>query len=136
MRVHSDTLTHADLLDAARISRTALSVTAHGSRKRDHAFNVTLRGESKRRPNTGSYGAADEYAATWDQWGVFIAHLFELDHSAEMTYYKDAGDFHYRTASRFDGGWPDDAHGDHRFKYDGIPYEQKCVKCSAVIRWQ
>lgn len=149
MRIHSDTLRVSDLNEAARIARVDMEFTTHGSRKRDHAFNVNLIGESRRRPNGGNRGAnSDAYAATWDQWGVFIAALFDVDPNASMTYYDGSDDFHYRTAHRFNpdgndrsaddrsGYWPADAHGDHRFKYDGIPYEQSCTKCSAVRRWQ
>ncbi len=139
MRIHSDTLRVSDLNEAARIARVDMEFTTHGSRKRDHAFNVNLTGESRRRPNGGNRGAnSDAYAATWDQWGVFIAALFDVGPNASMTYYDGEQDFNYRTASRFTGVgfWPADAHGDHRFKYDGIPYEQSCTKCSAVQRWQ
>ena len=134
MRIHSDSIRVSDLNAAARAARVDMEFTTHGSRKRDHAFNVNLTGESKRRPNRNH--ASDEFAATWDQWGVFLAALFDVDPNASMTYYDGSADFHYRTAHRFASGWPKDAHGDHRFKYDGIPYEQSCTKCSAVQRWQ
>jgi hypothetical protein len=39
----------------------------------------------------------------------------------------------YRVAGSY---WPADAHGDHRFEFAGIPFEQSCRKCSAVTRWE
>ena len=136
MRMHTDTLTLDDLRDAARLARVEMEFTTHGSRKRKRAFDVKLTGESRRRPNGGNIGAGTGYAATWDQWGVFLGHLFECDPSMVTPYYENAGDFHYRTAYRFEDEWPADAHGDHRFEYVGVPYSQSCKKCSAVTRWQ
>lgn len=136
MRIHTDTLTTSDLWQAARIAWVDMEVTTHGSRSRDHAFNVTLRGNSKRRPNTGKNGAANEFAATWDQWGVFLAELFDRDNGMTAGQYSDADKFHRMTAGRFEVGWPEDTHGDHRFAYAGVPATQKCGKCSATYTWE
>lgn len=138
MRIHSDTLTQLNLHEAARHARAEFGrLTVHGSRKRKQGFDVTLTGESRRRPNGGNRGAGDDYAATWDQWGVFLSFLFNLDPYMVTPYYADAEEFDTRTASRFDvpGQWPSDAHGDHTFRWDGIPREQSCTKCSAIQRW-
>lgn len=136
MRIHTDSIRVSDLNDAARIARVDMEVTTHGSRKRDHAFEVKLTGESRRRPQGGGL---DAFAATWDQWGVFFAHLFMVDSNAHMgTAYDGVEEFDYKTSHRFDveGYWPSDAHGDHRFQYAGIPYTQACTKCTATHRWQ
>lgn len=148
MRIHSNTLTSQDVFAAAYEARATVEVlTEHGSRSRDHAFEVKLTGESRRRPNGGNYGAErDLYAATWDQWGVFLGILFDRDQSVTIpTAYVDAKTFDARTSYRFnpdgndraDGSnfWPADAHGDHTFRYAGIPFTQACTKCSAVQRW-
>lgn len=148
MRIHSDSLTIDDLNDAMREARAYYAeggFSTHGSRSRRRAFNVLLRGDSKRRPNGGNSGAADEYAATWDQWGVFLSVLFESDPEMTCLNYKDADDFHMKTNDRFnpDGNdraegseyWPNDAHGDHRFEWEGVAREQKCKKCSAKVCW-
>ena len=101
--------------------------------------------ESRRRPNSGNYGAdRDVFAATWDQWGVFLQILFDADPDLTIPRaYADRDEYVYRTDARFvkiGGGWgnywPADAHGDHTFRYAGIPYMQACTKCSAVQRWQ
>jgi hypothetical protein len=151
MRIHTDTLTTRDIFDASRIARVTFDrFTEHGSRSRKRAFDVTLTGESNRRPNNGTSHqtkGGDDFAATWDQWGVFLAVLFSRDPDMVTPYYADANEFHGQTAHRFDAEvhrtdadqtqwWPTDAHGDHHFKYDGTPYEQKCTKCTAVRRWQ
>ena len=135
MRIHVSRNVSADAIhDAIRAAGAHAEVLSeHGSRKRDHAFEVKLTGNSNRRPNGGTYGARDAYAATWDQWGVFINAVFDADPDATMTYYTDAADFHYRTGARFAEGWPADAHGDHTFRYivgRGI----SCTKCSATQR--
>lgn len=145
MRIHSDTLTSQDVYNAARVARATVEVlTQHGSRSRDHAFEVKLTGESRRRPNGGNYGAErDVFAATWDQWGVFLQILFDLDENLTIPRaYVDRDEYVYRTDARFvkigggwDNYWPADAHGDHTFRYAGIPYTQACTKCSAVQRW-
>lgn len=146
MRIHSNTLTSKDVYDAARVARaTVETLSEHGSRKRAHAFEVKLSGESRRRPNNnGAHG--DVFAATWDQWGVFLACLFDADNSITIpTAYEDLNVFHYQTGNRFNpdrndrgeasGYWPADAHGDHTFRYAGIPRTRACTKCSASHRW-
>lgn len=150
MRIHSDVITREDIHRAARHARVDLATfTDHGSRSRARAFDVKLEGESRRRPNGGASGAGSGYAATWDQWGVFLGFLFELDARMVTPYYKNKADFDRRTDNRFrtrgawtddgerDGvtNWPRDAHGDHVFRFSGIPGQQACTKCSAVQRW-
>ena len=154
MRIHSDILTNRHLIDAAAVARVDFDQWEDkGSRKRDHAFDVTLTGESRRRPNRGTSADRNHrgYAATWDQWGVFLAALFAIDPNMVTPYYADAEDFAFRTADRFGApetemsaagyadvfkayGWPADAHGDHRFDYAGTPRQFECKKCTAVQR--
>jgi hypothetical protein len=131
MRIHANTLTRLQVCEAARIARVDFGrLTGHGSRKRDHAFDVTLTGESRRRPNSGAGGSGDEYAATWDQWGVFLAVLFHADDSVTTGPYADAEAFGRATF------WPVDAHGDHTFRWAGVPFQQSCTKCSARFTWE
>lgn len=156
MRIHTDNLTATHLYSAALISRARLDLTMHGSKSRARAFEVRLTGESRRRPNSGTRGAGDDYAATWDQWGVFLAVLFEADPDMVVPYYASPEDYAAQTGDRFGApeavmgtrhgepsmvdkfvsyGWPEDAHGDHVFRFAGTPSEQSCTKCSAVKRW-
>lgn len=135
MRIHTSA-TFQDVVRAAQIARVDLVVCSeHGSRSAERAFEVKLEGASRRRPNGGSSGAGSGYAADWDQWGVFLNYLFNIDPNTHCWAYKDSGDFDNKTESRFFKiGFPDDYHGDHRFEYD-YPYTQKCSRCSAVRRW-
>lgn len=144
MKIHTDRLSESDVYEAARIARVDLATfTDHGSRSRDHAYNILLRGESRRAPNQGTARNVNRFdvsekAATWDQWGVFLSVLFDRDLSMVTPYYTDAEDFHRRTVDRFNpesnqGFWPADAHGDHTFRYSA-PGEQVCTKCSARSR--
>ncbi|HEU4967238.1 MAG TPA: hypothetical protein VFT53_07270 [Candidatus Saccharimonadales bacterium] len=172
MRIHTNTLTALDLFEAARISRTGMTYADHGSRIAKRSWDVHLTGDSRRRPNRTHY--SDEYAATWDQWGVFLSVLFDRDPDAlcgsgrKYAIYTDRNAFHYQTDDRFrsigivgpdvpgalavqcdtdfdgtigqvyrreQGYWPDDAHGDHTFRFTGTVGENQCTKCTAVRRW-
>lgn len=136
MRFHTnEDVTVSVLRQAARIARVDMEFTHHASRKTAQAYEIRLTGESRRRPNF--YDGSDVFAATWDQWGVFIACLFEADpHMVCGTAYDGVSDFEDKTDERFLGdGWPADAHGDHTFRYSGTPRQQNCTKCSAVQRW-
>jgi len=94
MRLHTDMLDRRDVLDALSRARSAGKVTwsvdfttldSRGSRKRDHAFEVRLdaaEGDGHRRTNSGNRGAGEYFAATYDEWGWFIAALFVMDPDA------------------------------------------------------
>lgn len=135
MRIHTDNLSESDLRDAARTARVSFDrLAVFGSRSRARAFDFILSGESKRRQNFGG----DGYAATWDQWGVFLSVLFAKDDTMTVpTAYRDAEQFDFRTMHRFDapGVFPVDYHGDHRFDFVGVPFSQSCKKCTASYRW-
>lgn len=133
MKIHTkaDEITVRKAAELARVTFDRFEI--NGSRTSDHGYDVTLFGASERRSNSGGSGAGDEHAATWDQWGVFLAAVFDADPDARMTYYKDAGDFHYQTSHRFRDGWPEDAHGDHSWDF-AAPGAQTCRECSAVRR--
>ena len=94
MRIHSDTLTIDDLTEAARaIPGGHINITEHGSRKRDHAFEVNMFGDpGKDRhgiarsyySNGGSYGAntGPYRALTWVEWGDWMVELLKIDPGA------------------------------------------------------
>lgn len=94
---------------------------------------------SARRPNTrDDWTRRNYYAATWDQWGVLLGLLFQMDPDMKVggykrPYYDGADDFHLATDGRFRnvtelGDLPD-FHGDHTFRFGG------CTKCSASRDW-
>lgn len=105
MRVHSRTITERDLYAAVPQGCYLKQPSEHGSRSHGRAFECALRGAAyrhTRRPNSGQYGAdRDEYAATYDDWGHWIARLFEIDPDAKMTYYRDRDDFHAQTDNAY-----------------------------------
>lgn len=134
MRIH--THSHGTIQLAAMDAGVDLvKCEEHGSRKSTRAFEIKLEGASKRRSNGGSSGAGSGYAATWDQWGVFLAAIFAVDPDASCWAYKNSADFDYQTGMRFENGWPKDSHGDHTWRFAGVPREQACTKCSAVRRF-
>lgn len=134
MRIHTDTITAFDIHAAARaagMTGVDATFTSHGSRKRDHAFNVNLTGTSSRRPNTGKYGAvSDEHAATWDEWGMFLAALYAVDPDMDATYYADAADFHRQTHDRFHNLTAPYQHRNHDWQWStsGV---SSCKLCEA-----
>jgi len=140
MRIHTDA-TLATLRKAAAVAQVDMvKCEPHGSRTHARAFEVSLRGSSKRRPNF--YNGDGSYAATWDQWGIFLAEIFTADRearcgTAKHPIYRDAEHFDAVTRYRFDGHGivPNDMHGDHRFKY-AAPYTQACTQCSASHTWK
>jgi len=156
MRIHTNTIELADVYRADVPARTQVNVTVHGSRTHARAFEVSLTGESRRnnQSNTGK-------AATWDQWGVFLSVLFDRDPemvvgSVKRPVYADRYDFDRKTNGRFGPTdtngvrydmnpgttapvgryWPTDAHGDHKFEFEGVRYDSaivhRCTKCTAA----
>lgn len=103
-------------------------LTEHGSRKRRRGIEVQLGAHEgapwflpepsreflaeygpkaqraasvRRRRNGGSYGASGAdlpMAATWHEWGYFLAALFHDDPAMSATYYANIGEFEARTA--------------------------------------
>lgn len=138
MRIHSDVLTpeHVEKATHARgMKGVAASVSVHGSRSRKGALEVKLTGTSTRRPNSGTgVRDSDDYAATWDEWGMFLAYLFEIDPEATCDYYTDEGDFIWKTNWRFESLTAPYQHKNHKWEYSGIPREFNCTSCEAVKR--
>lgn len=99
MRLHTDTHTRSTIQHAlqratntGKVARHVYIETLdlHGSRKRADAYEIRLRawdkveGDGRRRPNpgTGNRDHDGEWAATYDEWGWFIAELFTIDPDA------------------------------------------------------
>lgn len=106
MKVHTDTIGLLDiryaLQDAQReasnvwIDHDAYTFTRNG-RKRKMTHNVLLIGEGARhtrRRNSGGFGAkTDDFAATWMDWGWFIAVMFRYEPTAVIGQYDGREDF-------------------------------------------
>lgn len=144
MRIHTDYLKYDDIIDIlntlhriGRIPRHVVfkKVTEHGSRDYERAFEVQLQamrkedGDGRRQGNSGSYGAGDNYAATFDEWGWFLSSLYEKDEyaragSKENALYHDKDDFHEKTglsyhpeALRGNLTYPNEEQGEDPYPY-------------------
>jgi hypothetical protein len=94
MKIHSDILTKADIAHAVYSLPGVYidELTEHGSRRRAKGFKLYLNGNSRYAAQRGGK------AATWDEWGIVINRLFEIDPTASMEYYATRGDFYAQTA--------------------------------------
>lgn len=133
MRIHSDTLHPSDFYKVVRdLPGVHVDVTKHGSRARNVAYEVRVTGTSTRRTMDGS-----DQAATWDEWGVFFARIFDLDGGAlagsiKYPAYDGSADFHRQTGMRFKSQtMPADTHQQHRWEHDGVTLA--CTKCTATL---
>jgi hypothetical protein len=107
-----------------------------GSRTHHHKFTVRLTG-SGYRVNTGNHGAGELLGATWDEWGLFLANVYDVDPEAlcPVPGYRNRLQFHLLTAGRFtDRTMPADTHRRHQWTYDVATGAQSCTKCSATHR--
>ncbi len=108
MRIHSNILNERDLHKALDAADQALDVNlivigTRGSRSHRQAFEVALRGTGarhKRAPQTVLY-SSDERAATFDDWGYFLAEVFQADPDATCGPYKGITDFHNQTDGKY-----------------------------------
>lgn len=102
MKIHSDIITREDLFNSLPKFNLEVEVTMHGSRKRARAFNVGLqwdgpkvKGDGRYRRNYGTSGGGFDqpWAATYDEWGEWLARLFEIDPDAIAGSYNGREDF-------------------------------------------
>lgn len=141
MKIHSDILTSADIYRATSdLSGVYAEAVTKGSRSRKAGIEFSLTGTSSRRPNSGRSGAGDDYAATWDEWGIVLGRLFALDPNATCTYYKDADDFHFKTGARFHALTHEQQCKNHKWEYQGTAatgayHFATCAKCEAIRRY-
>ena len=114
---------------------TVLTLDKHGSHTHPRAFEVVLSGESPRR-GASTLPDSDYYAATWDQWGLFLGRLFHADPAARIAgVYDDARDFHWQTGDRFRKGAKIQLCPQHRWIYTPALDAQVCThRCGAVHR--
>lgn len=145
MRIHSDFLEASDLRLAARVAGIGFTrFEEKGSRTRDHAFDVIMTGSSPRRQNCRR--SDGDYAATWDEWGVFLSLLFFLDPRAlagskKNPAYASGAHFDWATGGRYRVGSGFDLAGSHklhRWEFSGDcvtgAYAVHECQCGAVRR--
>lgn len=106
MKIFSDHLTRGNIIAAAPAGTTVVEceiVYGMGDarktslRKRKNCFNVRLSGSGP----TCMWHRRDK-AATWDEWGHFLAAIFEQDEDAICGNYNGADDFHSQTKYKYE----------------------------------
>lgn len=141
MRLHTDKPDQVigAIHDAsARLDGVYATLSRHGSRSRAGAVELSLEGNGYP-VNTGTRGAGAKIGATWDEWGVVLAAVFNADPEAfagsqKHPVYAGAEDFARKTCYRFDDGQlPEDTHRRHDWSH-GMRYAC-CTKCTAEREW-
>jgi len=117
MRIHTDKLNETNVRAALAAAKKAgripthvvfKTLSEHGSRDYARSFEVQLEsldkvsGDGRRQGNSGSYGAGDNYSATYDEWGWFLSELYTRDEymragAKSSPYYADDDDFMEKT---------------------------------------
>ena len=78
-------------------------VSEHGSRSHRTAYEVALRGDGRRHtrnPNTRDDSIPGK-AATYDDWGQYLAVLYRQDASMKAGPYKNRSDFERQTKHKY-----------------------------------
>lgn len=130
---------HSDKITPIAIHRATASHGMSGvhaqvdaiARSRSHGtkYSVSLTGNSNHRPGFAK-GYGDDYAATWDEWGMFIEALFQVDPAARIGIYPDHETFREVTFLRFDALTPLFSHKMHKWVSQGHGMEA-CKGCNA-----
>jgi hypothetical protein len=116
MKIHSDALAPADILEILKdlqesgdIDKNVFPVVFGFSKSRSHRYAVEIQlgthvrtTEPKRGYKTkDSHTGENIYAATYEEWGLFLADIFNRDYSAKCGIYKNQDDFQVKTNYRF-----------------------------------
>lgn len=103
MRLRTDVLDWKEVHEALQRAKDSGKVaehihfeifTDHGSRTHKRAFEIQLgtynkvAGDKRGWKNSGTHGAGAVYAATYDEWGWFIAELYAKDENMIFGHYK------------------------------------------------
>jgi len=130
MRLHTDILTSDHFNAAACVNGLAVGVPIfreHGSRIRARAFEIQLSGSGR---DGGAFGHTRFRTALWDEWGIFLAHLYRFDPAmVSGRAYLGAEDFHACTDHRFVSLHAGGMCARHRWDYGGTHFT--CAKCGA-----
>jgi hypothetical protein len=104
VKLYSDVITRQDIF-AHLPEDVSANVHAVNARKTKYGYVIHLeylgentgKGSGRRRVNSGEHGAGYHYAATWDEHGIWMAALYELDPDMEISYYNNRADFMEQT---------------------------------------
>ena len=143
MFIHSNVLTYRHFYDAAAFAGPGVQVIELdrlGSRTRHAKFKFSLTGHS---PFQRGFGASKdgEKAASWDEWGIFLARLFMIDPDAHCGKYgyQSEEHFHWITGNRFRTLHPRNQHKRHKWGLGqpsaGGVYSVAQCECGAIHRW-
>lgn len=101
MKIYTTILKERDFYDAAQQAGVGVAAltTARGRGRDVTVYDVALTGSSK-------YVSAHRNAnyckaATYDEWGYFLAYLFRADPHMRTRYYKDALEFEAKTEGAY-----------------------------------
>lgn len=106
MKLYSNIITLRDIYVCLPDEIHARTEVIKKPRKTLRGFRINLeyigdnigKGCGRRRVNSGEHGAGYHYAATWDEHGIWMAALYNLDPGMEISHYKDRADFMAQTA--------------------------------------
>lgn len=114
MKIHTNELMGGDIISAANTIPAPfqcwLTDEGFGSRSHDRAYVVRCTGSHKVAPQ----GMPGHKAATYDEWGLFLAELFSRDPGMKAGNYNGAQDFIAQTKGAYpvagfdSNGTPDD----------------------------
>jgi hypothetical protein len=104
MKIHSDIITASDLMKSSP-PLVLVHWMPNGSRKRHHGFTASLewlgdKEKGRRWANQSSWDGpfGRTIACTWDEWGIWIDKLFDIDPDAVIGPYDGRAAFMEQTA--------------------------------------
>lgn len=104
MKVYSDVLTEADLRSALPDGVYADVRPLRQARVRRFGWDVYLEGfgaRHTRATNSGTYGAGSRKAVSYDDHGVWMARLYQIDPDARVSWWKSRADFEQGTKGKY-----------------------------------
>lgn len=140
MRIHTNKLVAENItamVEALLPGCRVHNLREHRSRSRVRAFELNMSGHGT---TGGQWGSAGLKTATWDEWGILINALYDLDPTAHWgkNSYQCAEHFHWATANRYKTLKIEDQHRRHRWEAQGLsPMRTYWIgecNCGAVLR--
>jgi len=134
MKIHFNTLTSSDVYMAATKANVGIERWHEkGSKSHKGAYDIILSGSSGHRVNSNSIYAQ---AASWDQWGIFLAELFFKDSSVKAGDYVNQDHFNWSTGHRYINAFTEHS---HKWFYAGSAvtnaYQIHYCDCGAIRRY-
>jgi hypothetical protein len=136
MKLYANEITEKEIMDAAIAAGvTVEKLISKPSRNYVRSFDVILSGSGPRR---SQWRDQEVPAATWDEWGIFLARLFDHEPGMRAAAYRDRDHFRWATANRYDTLTPADQHRLHAWRVDHhvlrVELVRSCKRCPAVQR--